>query len=131
MLEKSGIYTGWADGAMLQLQTGMNDSKLTWKEFKAKVSTPEQASAKAALRAKFDEVDANGTGNVGKKELSKALREDKVLLTQIAETHPVLACWVEPFNGVSKAGRDYLMDRMDDNKDGVLTFDEFEDLLEA
>merc|ERR1711865_1143077 len=96
MLEKSGIYTGWADGAMLQLQTGMNDSKLTWKEFKAKVSTPEQASAKAALRAKFDEVDANGTGKVGKKQLSKALREDKVLLTQIAETHPVLACWVEP-----------------------------------
>jgi len=133
MLERSGIYTGWLDGCLLQLETGVADKKITWKEFKEQVQTSEQQELKHNLRAKFDEIDSNKTGKVSKRELAKALRSDKLLISKVKESYPIVALWAHPAipTGIDVKGRDYVMTRMDVNGDGYLTWEEFDDLIGA
>ena len=144
-------HTGWLDGCLLQLETGVADKKITWKEFKEKVQTPEQQELKHGLRAKFDEIgkqafvitpqptsmsrvsDANKTGKVSKRELAEALRSDKLLISKVKDSYPIVALWAHPAipTGIDVKGRDYVMSRMDVNGDGYLTWEEFDNLIGA
>jgi len=133
MLEKSGIYTAWVDGAIYQLETGAADKKVTWNEFLAKVGTPAQIQVKQDVRAKFDAI-AGADGKVSRRELSKALKQDKHLIRKIKDTHPIVSIWAHGdanSTGIDLKGRKWLMDKLDMNDDGKLSFEEFDDLLSA
>ena len=66
----------------------------------------------------FEAIDLNGDGSLTLKEIRKALRSNKTLKSQIAQSPP-LAPLLQPrlFHETSEA--------LDENRDGWITFDEF------
>ena len=74
--------------------------------------------SREGCRSIFDAIDLNGDGSLTLKEIRKALRSNKTLKSQIAQSPP-LAPLLQPrlFHETSEA--------LDENRDGWITFDEF------
>lgn len=68
------------------------------------------------LRAKFDAIDADGSGDVDKEELAKALLEDADLTTRLR------AAGLNP--------EWYVLDQIDTDSNGTLTWEEFSAALQ-
>lgn len=134
MLDDSGLYTGCQPNfIMLQIETGAKDKKITWAEFKQTVKTPVQAEAIKALQATFNEHDHDKSGTVSQNELLKALKSDKILIAKLRKAYPLLASYFDPHNktGMNRNGRSFVFNKLDMNKDGKLTWQEFDDILHA
>jgi len=102
-----------------------HDGKITWDEFRSKLTAP-VSNTVAWLKQIFSQLDANGDGNISKEELSSNL--EVVLDCSDYTTKKTLRTLCK------EAGFEtdfYLFEKLDTNKDGKITWAEFEASLQA
>jgi len=115
MLEKAGYNPQYY---VLQQLDSSKNGKVSWEEFKASLSASvsDKDAAISLLKSLFKQIDADTDGKREKQELATAMKSEPKLeeMLQKANYNP----------------QHYVLEQLDGNKDGKVSWDEFKACLE-